>query len=366
MVDQDPDVVLELQKVCKQYAGTDTPAVEEIDLSVRKGEFVTFLGPSGSGKTTTLNMIAGFITPSSGRILINGRDIADLPPHKRNLGMVFQNYALFPHMTVWDNVAFPLVERKVAKETIRTKVAAALEMVHLTGFEKRRPRELSGGQQQRVALTRALVFDPPILLMDEPLGALDKKLRQRLQLEIKRVHRELGITFLFVTHDQEEAMALSDTVVVFDRGGIQQIGTPDELYRRPRSRFVAEFLGDSNLLEGALRRDGASWVLEAKDGPIHLDGWAAPEDVNPGEHCLMFRPEDVLISDSADAADDWKATVREVVYLGSEERVIVATESGASITVRLSGDALRHRPEVGQTVALRFSARNAWLIPPGQ
>ncbi|MFD2353938.1 ABC transporter ATP-binding protein [Nonomuraea ferruginea] len=230
----DTDLALELRGVSKQYPGTDTAAVSGVDLQIRRGEFVTFLGPSGSGKTTTLNMIAGFISPTAGEIVLHGRNIADLPPHQRNLGMVFQNYALFPHMSVWDNVAFPLVERKYPKDQIRERVRAALEMVNLTGFEKRRPRELSGGQQQRVALTRALVFDPPILLMDEPLSALDKKLRQRLQLEIKRVHREVGITFLFVTHDQEEAMALSDRVVVFDQGRIEQVGTPDELYRSAR------------------------------------------------------------------------------------------------------------------------------------
>ncbi|MFB7455942.1 ABC transporter ATP-binding protein [Streptomyces sp. NPDC056188] len=361
----DADVVLEFQQVSKHYPGAEHPAVDEIDLVVRRGEFVTFLGPSGSGKTTSLNMIAGFVSPSSGRIVIDGSDICDLPPYRRNLGMVFQNYALFPHMTVWDNVAFPLVERKVPKAEIRRRVAAALELVHLGGLGKRYPRELSGGQQQRVALTRALVFDPPILLMDEPLGALDKKLRDTLQSEIRRVHRELGITFLFVTHDQEEAMALSDTVVVFERGAIQQIGAPDELYRRPRTRFVAEFLGESNLLDGHLERAGDTWLLRTADGAIPLDGWSAPRDVPPGGHCVLFRPEDVRITGPEDSAAVWRAEVREVVYLGSEERIVVSSESGVSLTVRTSGGTAPRRLRTGQTVGVRFVAQNAWLVPDG-
>jgi ABC-type Fe3+/spermidine/putrescine transport system ATPase subunit len=358
----DSDLVMQLQGVCKRYPGTDSPAVKQVDLSVRRGEFVTFLGPSGSGKTTTLNMIAGFITPTAGQILIDGKDIADLPPHKRNLGMVFQNYALFPHMTVWDNIAFPLVERKVPKAQVREKVKAALEMVNLAGYEKRRPRELSGGQQQRVALTRALVFDPPILLMDEPLGALDKKLRQRLQLEIKRVHRELGITFLFVTHDQEEAMALSDRVVVFDQGGIEQVGTPDELYRRPATRFVADFLGDSNLIDGQLAVADGVPVLEAPEGRIPLTGWSGPSQLPDEERCVMFRPEDVQVAADVGAPDTWKSTVREVVYLGSERQIIACTETGRDVIVRTTGEVVG-APQVGDTIGLRFSARNAWLIP---
>lgn len=362
MTDHDPEMVLELEGVSKLYPGTDVPAVNDIHLAVRRGEFVTFLGPSGSGKTTTLNMIAGFVSVTSGRILIDGRDIADVKPHKRNLGMVFQNYGLFPHMSVWDNIAFPLVERKVTKASIREKVEAALEMVELTGLERRRPRDLSGGQQQRVALARALVFDPPVLLMDEPLGALDKKLRQQLQLEIKRVHRELGITFLFVTHDQEEAMTLSDTVAVFDSGEIRQVGTPDQLYRCPESRFVAEFLGDSNIIEGELCREGEVWRLDTADGVIQLDDWKAPEGVREGRACVMFRPEDMFLVEDAQRIDAWRGTVREVVYLGSEQRVIVRSESGRDLTVRLVGESVQRRPEVGATVGVGYSTGNAWLI----
>ncbi|GAA4519701.1 MULTISPECIES: ABC transporter ATP-binding protein [Nonomuraea] len=361
----DTDLALELRGVSKQYPGTDTAAVSGVDLQIRRGEFVTFLGPSGSGKTTTLNMIAGFISPTAGEIVLHGRNIADLPPHQRNLGMVFQNYALFPHMSVWDNVAFPLVERKYPKDQIRERVRAALEMVNLTGFEKRRPRELSGGQQQRVALTRALVFDPPILLMDEPLSALDKKLRQRLQLEIKRVHREVGITFLFVTHDQEEAMALSDRVVVFDQGRIEQVGTPDELYRRPATRFVAEFLGDSNLIKGKLVEQDGATALATPECRIPLPDWPGGKQAPSGdEHCVMFRPEDVKVLPADDAEAACRATVREVVYLGSEQRVIVTTETGRDVTVRTGGE-MTGIPGVGDTVGLRFSASNAWLIPTG-
>lgn len=360
----DVKTVLELQAVTKQYGSGLPPAVDGVDLTVRKGEFVTLLGPSGSGKTTTLNMIAGFTSPTSGQILLDGRDLKEVPPHLRNLGMVFQNYGLFPHMTVWDNVAFPLVERKLPKREIRQKVAASLAMVDLSDFGSRRPRELSGGQQQRVALVRALVFGPPLLLMDEPLGALDKRLREHLQLEIRRIHRDLGITFLFVTHDQEEAMTMSDTVVVFNRGRIEQVGTPAELYRRPASRFVAEFVGDSNVIEGSLERRGQVWTLTTGDGPVVLHDWVAPAGTASGDACLLFRPEDVLIHGEADG-DGWKGEIREVAYLGSEERVIVETATGATLRVRLTGAELNQRRRVGDHVRLEFMAANAWLLPRG-
>jgi putative spermidine/putrescine transport system ATP-binding protein len=363
MTQHSPELALELLGVSKSYPNSSAAAVAQLDLGIRRGEFVTFLGPSGSGKTTTLNMIAGFIDASTGEIRINGQDIAALPPHKRGLGMVFQNYSLFPHMTVWDNVAFPLVERKRPKQEVRQKVAEAIALVGLTGLEQRRPRELSGGQQQRVALTRALVFDPSIVLMDEPLGALDKNLRQRLQSEIKRLHRELGMTFLFVTHDQEEAMALSDTVVVFRAGHVCQVGTPDELYRRPASRFVAEFLGESNILDGKLRHQNGSWSISVPEGELVLDGWTAPRGLSEGDACVLFRPEDLELSSPGHTDAGWPAIVSDVLYLGSEERVTVTSERGRDLTVRLVGDALTLRPRPGDRLQVTFRTNKAWAVP---
>jgi putative spermidine/putrescine transport system ATP-binding protein len=240
---------VELTGLVKTYGST--PAVDHIDLDIQPGEFITLLGPSGSGKTTTLNMIVGFTEPTAGRVSLNGTDITRTPPHKRNFGMVFQNYALFPHLTVAQNVAFPLRERKVpAAETTRL-VGEALDLVDLGGMGNRRPHELSGGQQQRVALARAVVFSPSVLLLDEPLSALDRKLRQSLQREIKRLHDELGLTFVFVTHDQDEAMTLSDRIAIFNHGKIVAVGTPAGLYHRPTTEFVAKFLGESNVFRSA-------------------------------------------------------------------------------------------------------------------
>jgi putative spermidine/putrescine transport system ATP-binding protein len=249
--------VLELAGVSKRY--DSLVAVDDLDLGLRTGEFLTLLGPSGSGKTTTLMMVAGLQQPDAGRITLNGVSVARLPPYRRDIGMVFQSYALFPHMTVRRNIAFPLEMRGLAKAEIARLVDEALALVKLPDHGDRLPRQLSGGQQQRVALARAMVYRPALLLMDEPLGALDKKLREQLQLEIKRVHRERGISVLYVTHDQEEALTMSDRIAVFNRGRIEQIGTPEELYDRPATRFVASFIGDTNFLSGrSSRRPAAS------------------------------------------------------------------------------------------------------------
>ncbi|EXG81638.1 ABC transporter ATP-binding protein [Cryptosporangium arvum] len=243
---------VELVDLRKTYGGNT--AVDSIDLEIEPGEFITLLGPSGSGKTTTLNMIVGFTEPTSGHVRLNGQDITRTPPNKRDFGMVFQNYALFPHLTVAQNVSFPLRERKVPAGEITRRVGEALALVDLTGLDDRRPHELSGGQQQRVALARAVVFSPSVLLLDEPLSALDRKLRQSLQREIKRLHDELGLTFVFVTHDQDEAMTLSDRIAIFDQGRIVALGTPAELYHRPPTRFVARFLGESNVFGDSIVR----------------------------------------------------------------------------------------------------------------
>jgi putative spermidine/putrescine transport system ATP-binding protein len=247
---------LSLRSVTKSYDGL-RKAVDQVSLDIAPGEFVSFLGPSGSGKTTTLMMIAGFEQATSGEIRVDGRAIERVPPHERNIGMVFQNYALFPHMTVADNIGFSLRMRRIAKAEAARRVARALELVHLEAFAGRYPSELSGGQQQRVALARALVFEPDVVLLDEPLGALDKNLREAMQIELKRMHRELGVTMIYVTHDQSEAMAMSDRIAVFQGGRIDHAGSPEEVYFRPKTAFVAGFVGDSNIVEGTVAKPGA-------------------------------------------------------------------------------------------------------------
>ncbi|MDR6632051.1 putative spermidine/putrescine transport system ATP-binding protein [Phyllobacterium sp. 1468] len=247
----EPDRFVEFVDVEKSYDGR-TFAVTRLNMHVAKGEFLTLLGPSGSGKTTTLNMLAGFERPTNGSIFLDGQSVDRRPPYERNIGMVFQNYALFPHMTVEENVGFPLSVRKFSKADVTTRVHKALDMIQLRKFGDRRPGQLSGGQQQRVALARALVFEPTLVLMDEPLGALDKKLREHMQLEIKQLHSMLGVTIVYVTHDQSEALTMSDRVAVFNNGGIAQIGTPDNLYKKPESPFVASFIGENNTLEGVV------------------------------------------------------------------------------------------------------------------
>src|SRR5215472_6280110 len=248
-MDQKARSYVEFAGVEKSYDGR-TLAVKRLDLSIARGEFLTFLGPSGSGKTTTLNMLAGFERPTRGTITLDGRSADALPPYERNIGMVFQSYALFPHMSVTENVAFPLSVRKCPKDEIKTRVDRALDKVRLRQFADRAPAQLSGGQQQRVALARALVFEPSLVLMDEPLGALDKKLREHMQIELKQLHDQLGITIVYVTHDQSEALTMSDRVAVFESGGVAQIGTPGALYKEPATSFVANFIGENNTLSG--------------------------------------------------------------------------------------------------------------------
>lgn len=247
------DAYVEFERVCKSYDG-QTMVVHNVDLRVRKGEFLTLLGPSGSGKTTCLMMLAGFEVPTSGAIRIDGRSVHALPPRKRGIGMVFQNYALFPHMTVSGNLAFPLEVRGFNREECRERVARALRLVRLSGMEDRRPGQLSGGQQQRVAIARALVFEPDLVLMDEPLGALDRRLREEMQYEIRRIHKSLGVTMVYVTHDQQEAMVLSDRIAVLRGGDIEQIAEPEALYEEPKRSFVARFIGENNRLHGWVRK----------------------------------------------------------------------------------------------------------------
>jgi putative spermidine/putrescine transport system ATP-binding protein len=329
-----PGASVELARLRKTFGGA--VAVDEVTLDIVPGEFVTFLGPSGSGKTTTLNMIIGFAEPDSGAIRMNGRPIQDLPTHRRDIGMVFQSYALFPHMTAADNVAFALKQRRVGRSERSARVAEALATVHLDQHGKRYPHELSGGQQQRIALARAIVFGPRLLLMDEPLGALDRKLRESLQLEIRRLHRELGITFVYVTHDQEEALVLSDRIAVFNEGSIEQCGTPEELYENPRTAFVADFLGESNLFHGRTDRRG-SVVRVVGDG-FELSADAAADHSGGGRGALLVRPERVVLrpdgARTAPGENVLRGTVRQVVYLGSSRRVEVRLEHGGTALAR--------------------------------
>jgi putative spermidine/putrescine transport system ATP-binding protein len=346
---------IEAEALTKVYKGAALPAVDAVDLTIRAGEFMTLLGPSGSGKTTTLNMIAGFEDVTAGRILLDDDDIARLPPYRRNLGMVFQNYALFPHMTAAENVAFPLKQRKVGKAEIARRVGEALDLVHLGEHGHRLPSQLSGGQQQRVALARAVVFAPRALLLDEPLGALDKKLRASLQLEIARLHKELGITFVFVTHDQEEALALSDRIAVFRDGRIEQVGTPAELYETPVSRFVATFLGDSNVFSGRIR-DG---LLDTGWCTLH-----AAAGASSGEVALVVRPEHLRFGPPPSGAgtNTLSATVTDVVYQGAFRRILVRFDSGATGQVRDSagtGDAVT----AGDRVQVHWVADAGVIVP---
>jgi spermidine/putrescine transport system ATP-binding protein len=322
---------VELERVTKRFG--DLLAVDGIDLELTAGEFFTLLGPSGCGKTTTLRMIAGFERPSEGRIRIEGSDVADLPPHRRPTNTVFQSYALFPHLSVEDNVAYGLKRKKIAKGEIRERVASELERVGLAAEAKRRPAQLSGGQQQRVALARALVNLPKVLLLDEPLGALDLKLRKGLQVELKGIQREVGITFVYVTHDQEEALTMSDRIAVMNRGRIEQVATPEEVYERPASAFVAGFIGVSNLISASVVGDGE---VKLEGGPV----LAVPTgDLSPGERChAVVRPEKLRVeveagSGSSNGRPRLDGVVESSLYLGTSTQIVVGLANGARMTV---------------------------------
>jgi spermidine/putrescine ABC transporter ATP-binding subunit len=317
-----------IRQVSKRYG--EVVALDQVSLTFGEGEFFGLLGPSGSGKTTLLRSIAGFVEPTSGQILIDGTDISRVATYKRNVGMVFQNYALFPHMSVYENVAFPLSVRRVNETEIRKRVSEILELVQLANYDKRRPRELSGGQQQRIALARALVSRPRVLLLDEPLGALDKNLRQQMQIELRQIQREVGITTVLVTHDQEEALTLSDRIAVFRKGEVVQLGSPDEVYERPRNAFAAEFFGATNFLEG--RAAGT----QGKAGVVALDGGEKVLTLDPlpadGQAVMItVRPEKFAIS----AVNDAAAGADEAINNLTGE-VLQPVYMGASVTYRVS------------------------------
>jgi putative spermidine/putrescine transport system ATP-binding protein len=351
--------VLSLRNIAKQYG--PTVAIDNVSLDIAKGEFVTFLGPSGSGKTTTLLSIAGFVQPSTGHILLDGAPLDPLPPHKRELGMVFQQYALFPHMTVRQNIAYPLKLRGERRATINDKVDAMLGLIDLRKHGDRLPRELSGGQQQRVALARAIVFQPRVLLMDEPLGALDKKLREQMQLEISRLHRQVGITVLYVTHDQEEALVMSDRIALFNEGRIEQLGSPRELYDRPRTRFVAGFIGESNFFEGKAGRCDAGQVeVDTKDGRFLAQSNDAV--IGGAVASVAVRPECMKFGQSS-AENALEAALTDIIYLGDASKYVLRTRAGTEIIVRRPmDDHQQHEAARGDWLTVSWSAGNTVFL----
>ena len=332
--------IIELKNVYKTYEDDGFTAVSDFNLEVKRGEFVTFLGPSGCGKTTTLRMIAGFDLPTSGEILLNGKSITNLPPNKRPINTVFQRYALFPHMNIYENIAFGLKQKKVSREVIDKKVKKVLALVDLEGFEERSVATLSGGQQQRVAIARAVVNEPEILLLDEPLGALDLKMRKEMQLELKAMHKELGITFIYVTHDQEEALTMSDKIVVMSNGHIQQVGTPAEVFDMPKNLFVAEFIGapKMNIMETRLSREGGQWVVSPFGVKIPVEGekgealdkaYASEQDI-----LLGIRPEHISLHfEEGPGRIPCFLEVKEM--MGSELHLHVTAGEGQRLIVRI-------------------------------
>jgi spermidine/putrescine ABC transporter ATP-binding subunit len=341
---------IRLDRVTKRFPG-GVVAVAGVELTVEPGEFFSLLGPSGCGKTTTLRMIAGFEEPDEGRVVIGGRDLTHVPVHHRDMGMVFQSYALFPHRTVAENVAFGLRMRKVAKPEANARVAAALAQVKLEGYEERRPAELSGGQQQRVALARAIVIRPPVLLCDEPLGALDRKLRQAMQVELKELQRALGVTLVFVTHDQEEALAMSDRIGVMNAGRLEQVGAPAEIYDRPRTRFVAEFIGEINLIEGTM----SGGRFAAADGR----GLPAPP-AGDGPAALALRPEKLRIVAAGAGVID--GVVSDASFLGDQVLYSVALAGGRRLLVKEGNPGTGALRRNGAAVGLRWEPQDAAIL----
>jgi putative spermidine/putrescine transport system ATP-binding protein len=348
-----------LRSVTKSYDGKSN-AVDDVSIDIERGEFITFLGPSGSGKTTTLMMIAGFELPTDGVIELAGHDLALSKPYQRNIGMVFQNYALFPHMTAAKNVLFPLKMRGFPRGDMQARAEKILALVGLSRFADRYPRELSGGQQQRVALARGLVFNPDVLLLDEPLGALDKNLREQMQVEIKRIHRELGITMIYVTHDQTEAMTMSDRVAVFSSGKIEQVGSPLDVYNKPANRFVGEFIGDSNFFAGRVDAARPGVVELAGIGPVRVAGIQA----QTGDIDLMIRPERLRPLPAEHAGGDnniFDMTVDDIINYGDSILAIGNTHE-LPLRARISGSAT-DIPQPGSTMRLAWAPADAHVLP---
>lgn len=331
------DVFLSLRDLRKTYGAA--VAIDHVSLDIQRGEFMTFLGPSGSGKSTTLYITAGFEDPTEGSVVLNQKNLLSVPPSQRNIGMVFQRYTLFPHLSVAENIAFPLRVRKWSEDKVREKTARMLKLIHLDDFGHRKPAELSGGQQQRVAIARALAYDPPILLMDEPLSALDKKLREELQSELRRIHQETGVTVLYVTHDQEEALRLSDRIAVFNKGRIEQVGSGADLYETPATRFVASFIGNSNFLPIEFSSRGTGETVYTLPNGLNVRSSAACQAVEPGRAAvLMVRPDCMRLKPAAQAGDgaSLAVRVRDRSYLGDTIQYSVVTPWDQEIHVRMN------------------------------
>ena len=363
------DFAVELRDVTKIFPagrGVDeVTAVQRMNLGIPSGEFFTFLGPSGCGKTTTLRMIAGFEMPTSGEIYIYGKPIVDVPPNKRPSNMVFQNYALFPHLTVGQNVAFGLVVKRVPKEERQHRVKEALDLVQLPGMEDRKPDQLSGGQQQRVALARALVNQPQVLLLDEPLGALDLKLRKAMQLELKHLQAQVGITFIYVTHDQEEALTMSDRIAVMDKGAILQVGSPVEIYEKPTTRFAADFIGETNFLSGQVVIVSENRV-EVNIGGKHLTTYSDSTHLKSGQQVtLAVRPEKICVGQGKEiASQSLEGTVKEIVYIGTDSRYLIDLPTGEVIVARVQniGGRASNSQGVGEPITIGWEPEDAHVL----
>ncbi len=360
------EIDVRVERVTKVFGGV--AAVDDLSLDIEEGEFFSMLGPSGCGKTTTLRMIGGFEDPTYGTVYLGGRDVTDLPPYKRDVNTVFQSYALFPHLNVADNVAFGLRRKKVPKDEIATRAKEAMRLVDLTGFEDRKPPQMSGGQQQRVALARALVNQPKVLLLDEPLGALDLKLRKQMQLELKRIQQEVGITFIYVTHDQEEAMTMSDRFAVMRLGKIEQLGAPEEVYENPATEFVAGFLGASNMLEGQVREttDGVATVQLSAGGTVKVPSDRIPADA--GERLKVgVRPEKLTITlgeNGASQENHVKGTVTMSTYIGVSHQYKIESVGGTTITAYVQNLGEGQAPRQGDAVTVSWSPQNTFAVTP--
>ena len=352
---------VEVQGVSKRF-GT-TLALDDVSLAVRPGEFLSLLGPSGCGKTTLLRIIAGFESPGSGRVAIDGRDVTGEPPYGRPTNMIFQHLALFPHMTVQQNIAFGLRMKKRPAAEVEKRVKEALQLVQLESYGERLPDQLSGGQKQRVAMARALVNDPSVLLLDEPLGALDLQLRLQMQVELRRLHKSLGNTFIFVTHDQTEAMTMSDRVAVFNEGRIVQLGTPEEIYERPTARFVANFVGHTNLIDGRVTSVDGSRVCTVDIGNGNALQGVAADAVAPGASVVVsLRYEKVRLNGSAQALPGFRGRISELIYMGAFLRMVVSTECGRELTADVPADGASKQMASGQNVHLAWQPADAAVI----
>ncbi len=351
-----------LQNLIKRFG--EVLAVNDVSLNISPGEFITLLGPSGSGKTTTLMMVAGFEIPDQGHILLDDEPIMFKPPYKRGIGMVFQHYSLFPHMNVERNIGFPLRMRKVEAVDADARIRRVLELVKLPGYEKRFPRQLSGGQQQRVALARALVFNPRVLLMDEPLGALDKKLREHMQLEIKQITQSLNITVIYVTHDQGEAMTMSDRIAVMNYGQIEQVGSPSEIYDRPKNYFVADFIGESNFIHGRVEKIGEQICVFVVDGGLYCKAPENPEKSVGVEGHLVIRPDKISLAGSEQAfGNQFEALIEDALYLGDVTTYKVRlVRNGTELTIKLQNKFIQRQIHKGDTTWIGWEVGDSSIV----